>query len=247
MGKSTVFANSQGISNTDSGAVAVSGPDVCLTPLGSTVVPVPYTNVAGSATLTNGTKLVKIGGGDGRHSRLLLPDQYRGPCPAPPRGWASGTVGDKAEFINYSHDVKIEGKGACRNSDPMTQNSGNAIGVNHDSSSPPAARPLDAAQPEPTTFRFRVVEHLSWDNYDGEGKRFVYGHKKNKALAGMKFKIRMPDGSIVEKTTDEDGVIELTDQDPCSTYEIIFEPEEARMNNLHHLFYNACRALKNEL
>ncbi len=246
MGKSTVFANSQGISNTDSGAVAVSGPDVCLTPLGSTVVPVPYTNVAGSATLTNGTKLVKIGGGMGAIAGCC----YRtstGDLPGAAKGVASGTVGDKAEFINYSHDVKIEGKGACRNSDPMTQNSGNAIGVNHDSSSPPAARPLDAAQPEPTTFRFRVVEHLSWDNYDGEGKRFVYGHKKNKALAGMKFKIRMPDGSIVEKTTDEDGVIELTDQDPCSTYEIIFEPEEARMNNLHHLFYNACRALKNEL
>lgn len=246
MSKSTVFANSQGISSTDSGAVAVSGPDVCLTPMGSTVVPIPYTNVAGSATLTNGTKSVKIGGGMGAIAGCC----YRtstGDLPGAARGVASVTVGDKAEFINYSHDVKIEGKGACRNSDPMTQNSGNAIGVNHDSSSPPAAKPLDAAQPEPTTFRFRVVEHLSWDNYDEEGKRFVYGHKKNKALAGMTFKIRMPDGGIIEKTTDEDGVIELTDQDPCGTYEIIFEPEEARMNDLHHLFYNACRPLKNEL
>ena len=31
LGKSTVFANGQGISSTNSGAVSVSGPDVCLT------------------------------------------------------------------------------------------------------------------------------------------------------------------------------------------------------------------------
>jgi hypothetical protein len=246
MGKSTVFANSQGISNTGSGGVTVSGPDVCLTPMGSSLVPVPYTNIARSATLTDGSKSVKVDGCmgaiDGCCYRTSTGDQ-----PGTGRGVASGTVGDKAEFINSSHDVKIEGRGACRNYDPMTQNNRNARGVNRDSASPPTAKPLDVAQPEPTTFRFRVVEHLSWDNYDEEGKRFIYGHKKNKAISGMKFKIKMPDGSIIEKTTDEDGVIELPEQDPCSKYEVIFEPEEARMNNIYYLFYNACRPLKNEL
>lgn len=37
MGNSTVFANGQGITNKRSGDVVVSGPDVCLTPMGSSV------------------------------------------------------------------------------------------------------------------------------------------------------------------------------------------------------------------
>jgi hypothetical protein len=126
MSKSTVFVNSQGISSTDSGAIVISGPDVCLTPMGSSLVPVPYTNIAGSATLFGGTKTVKINDGmgaiDGCCYRTSTGDQ-----PGTGRGVASGTVGDKAEFINYSFDVKIEGKGACRNSDPMTQNNKNAM------------------------------------------------------------------------------------------------------------------------
>jgi hypothetical protein len=126
MGKSTVFANSQGISNTNSGAVVISGPDVCLTPMGSSMVPVPYINIARSSTLADGTKTVKINGAmgaiDGCCYRTSTGDQ-----PGAGRGVASGTVGDKAEFINHSFDVKIEGRGVCRNSDPMTQNSKNAI------------------------------------------------------------------------------------------------------------------------
>jgi hypothetical protein len=95
MGKSTVFANSQGIATTDSGDVVISGPDVCLTPMGPALVPVPYTNT--------------------------------GDLPGIGTGVSSGTVGSTAEFINSSFDVKIEGKGVCRNSDPMTQNNKNAI------------------------------------------------------------------------------------------------------------------------
>lgn len=243
MGKSTVFANGQGISSTNSGAVTVGGPDVCLTPMGSSLVPVPYTNVARSATLADGSKTVKIDGGMGaidgcRYSTSTGDQSGSG------KGVGSGTVGDRAEFINNSHDIKIEGQGVCRNSDPMTHNNKNAMGVNQDSALPPSAKALDVAQPEPTTFRFRVVEHLSWDNYDEEGKRFILGHKNNKPIATKKFKIKMPDGSIVEKTTDEDGVIEIPDQDPCSKYEVIFEPEDARMNNSYYLFYNGCPPLK---
>lgn len=126
MGKSTVFANNQGISSTDSGAIVISGPDVCLTPMGSSLVPVPYTNVARSVTLADGTKTVKVDGSmaavDGCCYRTSTGDQ-----PGTGTGVASGTVGGKAEFINYSFDVKIEGKGACRNSDPMTQNNKNTI------------------------------------------------------------------------------------------------------------------------
>jgi hypothetical protein len=126
MGKSTVFANSQGIANTNSGDVVISGPDVCLTPMGPSLVPVPYTNIARSASLKGGTKSVKINGCMGAIDGCCYSTSI-GDQPGSGRGVLSGTVGDKAEFINSSFDVKIEGKGVCRNSDPMMQNSKNAI------------------------------------------------------------------------------------------------------------------------
>ncbi|MDQ5985502.1 MAG: hypothetical protein CSYNP_01212 [Syntrophus sp. SKADARSKE-3] len=44
---SNVFANKQGISHKGSGAEANSTvPDVCLTPVGSAMVPIPYSNNA---------------------------------------------------------------------------------------------------------------------------------------------------------------------------------------------------------
>lgn len=83
-------------------------------------------NVARSATLAGGTKSVKINGCMGAIDGCcyLVSTGY---LPGIGRGVVSGTVGGKAEFINCSFDVKIEGKGVCRNSDPMTQNCKNAI------------------------------------------------------------------------------------------------------------------------
>ncbi|HBG06228.1 MAG TPA: hypothetical protein DDY22_11855 [Geobacter sp.] len=246
MGNSSVFVNGQGMSSTNSGAVTVSGPDVCLTPMGNALVPVPYINTAKSATLADGTKTVKIDGSmgtiDGCNYSTSTGDQ-----PGSGKGVASGTVGDKAEFINSSFDVKIEGKGACRNSDPMTHNNKNALGVNQDSAASPPASDIEAELPDKSTFRFRVVEHLSWDAYDDKKRRFNLGHKDNKPIAGRKYKIRMPNGSEIEKTTDDDGVIELTDQDPCSKYEVIFEPANARLNNSYYLYYNGCPPLNKVL
>jgi hypothetical protein len=126
MGKSTVFANSQGIANTDSGDVVISGPDVCLTPMGPSMVPVPYTNIARSSSLLGGTKTVKVNGCMGAIDGCCY-STSTGDLPGIGTGVVSGTVGGKAEFINCSFDVKIEGKGVCRNSDPMTQNSKNAF------------------------------------------------------------------------------------------------------------------------
>jgi hypothetical protein len=245
MGKSTVFANGQGISSTNSGAVTVSSPDVCLTPAGCSLVPVPYSNTAHSSTLAGGTKTVTIDGGMGTidgccYSKSIGDEAGRG------KGVVSGTVGDKAEFINSSFDVKIEGRGACRNSDAMTHNNNNALGMNQDSADTPEED--ESEQPsEKTTFRFRVVEHLSWDDYDNVQRSFRLGHKDNKAMAGMKFKIRMSDGTEVEETTDEDGVIELTGQNPLTDYEIIFIPPTAKANNKYHLFYNRCTPLEKTL
>jgi len=236
MSKSTVFANGQGISNSRSGAVAISAPDVCLTPAGSSLVPVPYTNVARSATLVDGSKTVKLNDGmaaiDGCCYCTSTGDQ-----PGSGRGVASGTVGDQAEFINTSFDVRMEGRGVGRNRDPMTQNHRNTIGVNRDSALPPPAHWVNADFEE-TTFRIKLVEHLSFEAYDEETLRLKPGHQDNRPLARQKVRIEMADGSIREEITDEEGVIELINQDPISLYRVIYAPEQAVQNNSQYLFYN---------
>lgn len=214
--------------------------------MGCTVVPVPYTNIAKSAQLMDGTKSVEIdscmGAIDGCCYRTSIGD-----LPGTAKGVASGTVGDKAEFVNCSHDVKIEGRGACRNSDPMTQNSKNALGVNQDSASPPVAKPLDSEQPGLKTFRFRVVEYLSWDVYDEKKKCFHPGKAFNKPIAKKKLKIKELNGSETNITTDENGLFELKDQKTTAKFEVTMVPESAELNNKYHLYYNKCTPVQKKL
>jgi len=90
------------------------------------------------------------------------------------------------------------------------------------------------------TFRVRVVEHLSWDSYDEKKKCFLPGHEKNKPVANREFKIKMPDGSIIPKTTDEEGMIELTGREETDIFEVIFETSSEESKEKHHIFYNRC-------
>ncbi len=242
MGNSTVFANKQGISNANSGAVASNtAPDVCLTQVGIAIVPIPYSNTAKSSDLKDGSKTVKVDGAmaaiDGCSYSKSTGDEAGNR-----KGIISGTVGNKAEFANYSFDVKFEGKGVCRNTDLMTMNNKNTIGVNQDSSADP---PVPKYPPPPKdTFRFKVLEHISWNNYDEKAQCFLPGDAKNNPIKNRKLKIRMPDGTILEETTNDEGVIELKDQEIHSRFEVIFEPESAKMNNKYHLFHHAISPLE---
>lgn len=242
---SNVYVNGQGWSHKGSGGTAMNtAPDVCWTQIGLAVVPIPYPNVAKSSDLKDGSKTVKVEGQpaaiDGCNYSKSTGDEAGNR-----KGIISATKGDKAEFINYSFDVKCEGKGICRNGDLMSMNNSNTIGMNNDSSEEPP--PSKIPPPPKGTLRIKVVRHLSWEGYDEKSKRFCMGDKKNKPLAGRKFKIIMPDGSIQEETTNDEGVIELKDQDFDARYELVFEPENAKLNNKYYLFSNAITPLEKKL
>ncbi len=111
------------------------------------------------------------------------------------------------------------------------------MGANDDANNDSTGTNVSNA-PKEGVFRFRVVEHLSWDNYIEGAERFPFGDKDNKPIAGKKFAIKKPDGSIITETTDADGMIEIPAPDADTKYEIIFEPENALMNNVYYLFYN---------
>lgn len=90
---------------------------------------------------------------------------------------------------------------------------------------------------EPTTFKVKVVEHLSWETYDKDSQTFKPGHEDNKPIAKRKFIIRI-NGKEQPIETDDNGVIELKDQNKDAKFELIFEPENAALNNKYVLFYN---------
>lgn len=233
---SNVYANKQGISHKGSGAEADStAPDVCLTPVGPSQVPVPYSNNAKSATLDKGSKTVKIGGNmvaiDGCCYSTSTGDQ-----PGSGKGVISGTVGDKAEFATCSSDVKIEGKGVCRNDDLTTHNNGNTLGKNKDSSASP---PKSSIPPPPkATLRIKVVEHLSWDAWE-DAKTFNLGFRDNKPIE-RNFKVKGYDANGKEVTsqdvTSKKGIIEIPDLRTDCFYELIHEAENAKLNNKEFLF-----------
>lgn len=242
MGESRVFVNKQGWSHKGSEATAINtAPNVCLTQVGNAVVPIPYPNIAKSSDLQGGTKTVKVEGHPAAIDGCCY-SKSMGDEAGNRKGIISGTKGDKAEFTNHSFDVKCEGKGVCRNGDLVTMNNGNTIGMNNDSSEEPP--PSKILPPPKDTFRFRVVEHISWENYDPQTRSFKAGDAENNPIKNRKLKIRMPDGTIREETTNEEGVIELTGQDIHSKFEAIFEPDEAKLNNKYYLFHHAIATLE---
>jgi len=101
----------------------VSGfPDICKTPTPAGPVPIPYPNVAMSSNTAKGSKKVKMDG----NPIMLKGSNFSTSTGDEPGsaggGVASNTIKGKAEFINYSFDVKVEGKNVARLGDLMMLN-----------------------------------------------------------------------------------------------------------------------------
>ena len=120
----TIGVNNRTVVHKGSGGKSIAFPDVCLTPVGSSVVPIPYPNIAVSSDMDNGAKTVKSDGNPMGHEKSIF-KKSTGDEAGSKKGVASGTLGDKAEFISFSLDVEIEGKGVVRAADQMIHNNKN--------------------------------------------------------------------------------------------------------------------------
>ncbi|MFL0799236.1 MAG: DUF4150 domain-containing protein [Agarilytica sp.] len=123
----TTFANTRGIAHKGSGGLSAVFPDVCLTQIGNSVVPIPYPNIGKASDTTKGPTSVKT---DGKMP-MVKGAQYSkstGDQPGKKKGVASGTITDVCEFMLYSFDVKFEGKNVCRMGDPLFHNKKNTMG-----------------------------------------------------------------------------------------------------------------------
>lgn len=121
----TTSVNNRSVVHKNSGGVTMTFPDTCKTPAPGGPVPIPYPNVAKSADTAQGSTTVKV---DGQPIAVEGSSfsQSTGDEAGSAGGVVSSTTRGKAEFINYSLDVKVDGKAVARQLDPMISNKGSA-------------------------------------------------------------------------------------------------------------------------
>lgn len=121
----TVGVNMMSVVHKGSNGVTIAFPDVCKTPTPAGPVPIPYPNVARSSDTAKGTKKVKCDGNSTcvKSSNFRMSTGDEAGCAG--GGVISGKFKGKAEFVNFSFDVKFEGKNVVRAFDLMLHNNKN--------------------------------------------------------------------------------------------------------------------------
>lgn len=121
----TVGVNNLSVVHKSSSGVTIAFPDVCKTPIPPAgPVPIPYPNIAKSSDTDKGTKKVKADG----NPVCVKDSNFKtsvGDEPGTAKGVVSSKTSGKAEFVNFSFDVKFEGKNVARAFDLMLHNDKN--------------------------------------------------------------------------------------------------------------------------
>ncbi len=123
----TVGVNKLSVVHKSSNGITIAFPDVCKTPAppSPSPIPIPYPNIAKSSDTAKGSKKVKCDGNPiclkDSNFRMSTGDE----AGSAGGGVASNKIKGKAEFVNYSFDVKVEGKNVPRAFDLMLHNDKN--------------------------------------------------------------------------------------------------------------------------
>lgn len=121
----SVGVNQLSVVHKSSSGTTIIFPDVCKTPSPGGPIPIPYPNIAMSSDTDKGTKKVKCDG-----NPVCVKDSNFKTSTGDEAGTAGGGVissktKGKAEFINFSFDVRFEGKNVARAFDLMLHNDKN--------------------------------------------------------------------------------------------------------------------------
>jgi len=121
----TVGVNNMSVVHAGSNGISIAFPDVCKTPAPpAPPIPIPYPNIAKSSDTAQGAKTVNCDGNPVcvKDSNFMV---STGDEAGSLFGVASNKVKGKAEFVNFSFDVQIEGKNVPRAMDMMLHNDKN--------------------------------------------------------------------------------------------------------------------------
>jgi Domain of unknown function (DUF4150) len=121
----TVSVNFMSVVHASSNGISTAFPDVCKTPAPpAPFVPIPYPNIAQSSDTAQGASSVKCDGNPpcvkDSNFKMSTGDEAGSLL-----GIASNKIKGKAEFVNFSFDVKFDGKNVARALDLMLHNDKN--------------------------------------------------------------------------------------------------------------------------
>src|SRR4051794_1428248 len=104
----TVSVNNLTVVHKDSGGITTAFPDVCKTPSPAGPVPIPYPNIAQSTDTAQGTTTVNCDGNPVcvKDSNFMVSTGDEAGSAG--GGVVSNKIKGKAEFVNFSFDVKFE-------------------------------------------------------------------------------------------------------------------------------------------
>lgn len=120
-------ASKEGSRDIGDGLIVCLTPDVCKTPVGSSLLPVPYSITAKQADDANTESTVRMTG-KRAHNMASLVTRCTGDQPGTGTGIKSGTVGSVCHPKGHSASVRIRGKWAVRHTDEWYMNKKNTIG-----------------------------------------------------------------------------------------------------------------------
>lgn len=123
----TVGVNSMSVVHADSGGSIKIYPDTCKTPSPTGVAPITYTNSASSSDTSSASKTVKCDGNPICHEDSNFSTSTGDEAGTAGGGVKSSTIKGKCTFVNYSFDVKVEGKKVARAQDLMLHNNKNTL------------------------------------------------------------------------------------------------------------------------
>ena len=121
----SVFVNKRSAVHAGSAGQSTAFPDICLCPPTPPAgpIPTPLPNLAMAADLAGGASSVLIEGNPmGKKSSFFAKSTGNEVAQSTGGGVVSHVVQGKAYFSSYSLDVAVEGEGAPRHLDMMTQN-----------------------------------------------------------------------------------------------------------------------------
>lgn len=121
----TVGVNGMSVVHASSSGISSAFPDVCKTPSPGGPIPIPYPNVAQSSDTAKGSKKVKCDGESICHKDSNFSTSTGDEAGTAGGGVVSNKTKGKAEFVNFSFDVKVEGSSVARAMDMMLHNDKN--------------------------------------------------------------------------------------------------------------------------
>lgn len=120
----TVGVNKMSVVHKDSGGISIAFPDVCKTPTPGGPVPIPYPNISKAGDTDKGAKKVTCDGNPVCVKDSVFKTSV-GDEAGTLKGVASSKTKGKSHYVNFSFDVKIEGKNVPRAMDLMLHNNKN--------------------------------------------------------------------------------------------------------------------------